>query len=127
MRELSLSSAIVNTVVKHAKGRKVSAVDVRVGGLRQVVPESLVFFFGIVARDTVCEEAELRLDLLAAWLRCPACELEWDPAPEPALDVVVPTFHCPTCGMEELETLAGDELEVASIEVEDARDRLLSA
>jgi hydrogenase nickel incorporation protein HypA/HybF len=127
MRELSLSGVIVNTVLKQADGRKLSAVDVRIGALRQVVPESLVFYFGIVARDTVCEEAELRLDLLAAWLRCPACELEWDPAPQPALDVGWPTFHCPTCGSAEFEILAGDELEVASIEIEEARHRVLSA
>lgn len=120
MHELSISSAIVNTVVKHAEGRQVSSVDLRVGALRQVVSESLVFYFGIVARDTVCEEADLNVELISARLRCRACEREWDPAPEPALDIVVPSFRCPTCGTAESETLAGDELEVESIEVEDA-------
>ncbi len=126
MHELSISSAIVNTVVKHAAGRKVSVVDLRIGALRQVVSESLVFYFGIVARDTVCEDAELHLDLVAARLRCLACELEWDPSPEPALDIVVPKFRCPTCGTAESETLAGNELEVESIEVEDAPSGVLS-
>jgi hydrogenase nickel incorporation protein HypA/HybF len=126
VHELSISSAIVNTVVKHARGRQVSVVDLRIGALRQVVPDSLVFYFGIVARDTICEEAELRLDLIPAKLRCPSCELEWDPAPEPALDIVVPNFRCPTCGTAESQTLAGDELEVESIEVEDAPSGILS-
>ena len=126
MHELSISSAIVNTVIKHARGREVSAVDLRIGALRQVVPDSLVFYFEIVARDTVCTEAELRLELVPARLRCLACELEWDPSPEPALDVVVPAFRCPTCGTAESETLAGDELEVESIEVEDAPSGVLS-
>jgi hydrogenase nickel incorporation protein HypA/HybF len=118
MHELPLSGAIVNTVVQHADRRKVRVVNVRIGALRQVVSDSLVFYFGIVARDTVCEEAELRLDLTAARLRCPACELEWDPSPGPAFDVVPPTFRCPTCGTAESETLAGDEFEVESIEVD---------
>ena len=53
MHELSLSSAIVNTVVKHAAGRQVSLVSLRVGRLRQVVPDTLEFYFELVARDTV--------------------------------------------------------------------------
>ena len=52
MHELSLSSAIVNTVVKHADGRRVSVVNLRVGHLRQVVPDSLEFYFEFVARGT---------------------------------------------------------------------------
>jgi hydrogenase nickel incorporation protein HypA/HybF len=118
MHELSISSAIVNTVVKHAAERPVNAVKLRVGALRQVVPGSLAFYFEIVARGTVCEGAELELELVPALLRCPACVGEWDPAPEPALDgVLIPAFRCPTCGSAGAETLTGDELEVESIEV----------
>ena len=39
MHELSLSSAIVNTVVKHAEGRPVTVVSLRVGRLRQADDE----------------------------------------------------------------------------------------
>ncbi len=45
MHELSLSSAIVNTVTKHAAGRRVSVINLRVGQLRQVIPDSLEFYF----------------------------------------------------------------------------------
>ncbi len=55
MHELSLSSAIVNTVAKHAGGRTVTVVNLRVGRLRQVVPDTLDFYFAFVARDSVCE------------------------------------------------------------------------
>ena len=55
MHELSLSSAIVNTAVKHADGRRVTVVNLRVGRLRQVIPDTLEFYFEFVARDTVCE------------------------------------------------------------------------
>ena len=41
MHELSLSSAIVNTVVKHAAGASGDLVNLRVGRLRQVVPDTL--------------------------------------------------------------------------------------
>lgn len=126
MHELSISSAVVNTVVKHAEGRRVSVVNLRVGALRQIVPSSLAFYFEIVARESVCEGAQLDLELVDALLRCDECGSEWDPAPEPALDIVIPVFRCPDCGSAGTKTVAGDELEVDSIEVEDSSGRVLS-
>ena len=66
MHELSLSGAIVNTVVKHADGRQVTVVNLRVGRLRQVVPDTLEFYFEFVARGTVCEGARLEQELVDA-------------------------------------------------------------
>ena len=62
MHELSISSAIVDTAIKHARGQRVTVVDVRLGRLRQVVPDSLAFYFDIVSRETPCEGAELRIE-----------------------------------------------------------------
>ncbi|MGH2858700.1 MAG: hydrogenase maturation nickel metallochaperone HypA, partial [Solirubrobacteraceae bacterium] len=59
MHELSLSGAIVDTAVRHARGRRVTLVSLRVGALRQVVPDSLAFYFEFVARGTLCEGARL--------------------------------------------------------------------
>jgi hydrogenase nickel incorporation protein HypA/HybF len=127
MHELSISSAIVDTALRHAGGRRVRAVNVRIGALRQVVPDSLAFYFEIVARDTLCEGATLDLGPVRALLRCGACDRRWDPAPEPAFDgVLVPAFRCPGCGAPAAETVAGDELEVESIEVEDAPSGVVS-
>ena len=110
MHELSLSSAIVNTVAKHADGRKVTVVSLRVGKLRQVVPDTLEFYFEFVARDTVCDGARLEQEVVDARLRCNPCEHEW------AIDI--PAFRCPTCGGSDVEIASGDEFEVESIEVE---------
>ena len=112
MHELSLSSAIVNTVAKHAAGRRVSTVQLRVGRLRQVIPETLEFYFEFVARDTVCEGATLKQEVIEARLRCLECELDWP--------IEIPAFRCPTCGGGRVEVAAGDEFEVESIEVEEA-------
>ena len=73
MHELSLSSAIVDTVVKHADGRRVTRRQLRVGRLRQVVPETLEFYFEFVARGTVCEGARLEQEVIDARLRCARC------------------------------------------------------
>ena len=52
--------------------------SVRVGRLRQVVPESLEFCFGMVARGTVCEGARLELEVVPAGLRCGPAAHEWE-------------------------------------------------
>jgi hydrogenase nickel incorporation protein HypA/HybF len=111
VHELSLSGAIVNTVEKHAAGRRVSVVQLRVGHLRQVVPETLEFYFEFVARGTLCEGARLEQELIPATLRCEGCELVW------AIDI--PAFRCPRCASAAVAVASGNEFEVESIEVEE--------
>ena len=112
MHELSLSGAIVNTVVKHAAGRPVSLVSMRIGALRQVVPDTLEFYFGFVSKGTVCEGARLEQELVPALLRCADCEREWE--------IDMPIFMCPDCGAgSRVEVASGEEFEVESIEVEE--------
>jgi hydrogenase nickel incorporation protein HypA/HybF len=110
MHELSVSAAVVDTAVRHAAGRKVTSVHVRVGALRQVVPDSLAFYFQIVSRETVCEGATLEQELVAARLRCEDCQTEWG--------VDAPAFRCPACAAGAVAVVYGDELEVESIDVE---------
>ena len=79
-------------------------ISLRVGALRQVVPESLEFYVEIVGRDTVCEGARLDLEIVAARLAC--CGGEWEP----------PSFRCPSCGAGGV-VVSGDEFMVESIEL----------
>ncbi|HXV51863.1 MAG TPA: hydrogenase maturation nickel metallochaperone HypA [Solirubrobacterales bacterium] len=141
MHELSISSAVVDTALRHAGGRRVTGVEVKVGALRQVVPDSLAFYFEIVSRGTDCEGAELELDVIAAWMRCATCGHAWDPSPQPVESgastvarlgsaseahgdpaLALPAFRCPACERADVETVRGDELEVESIEVENAEE-----
>jgi hydrogenase nickel incorporation protein HypA/HybF len=114
MHELSLATGIVETVVKHAEGRRVESVQMRIGTLRQVVPESLVFYFGICSRDSVCEGAALELEILEARLRCNDCAREWQ------LDL--PDFRCTSCSGSNVEVTSGTEFEVESIEVTEEKE-----
>jgi hydrogenase nickel incorporation protein HypA/HybF len=109
MHELSLATGIVETVVKHADGRRVISVEMRIGTLRQVVPESLEFYFGICSRDTVCEGATLEQEIIHARLNCRSCGEEWE--------LSEPDFRCRSCAESDVEVIAGTEFEVESIEV----------
>ena len=61
MHELSIAEAIVDVAARHAAGRRVLRVEVKVGHLRQVVPDSLCFAFGLVAQGTALDGAELAI------------------------------------------------------------------
>jgi len=111
VHELSLATAIVNTAVRHAGGRRVRLVCLRVGALRQVVPDSLAFYFDLIARGTPCEGARLEQELVGARLRCRPCARAWE--------IELPAFRCPFCGGGQVEVAAGDEFLVESIEVEE--------
>ncbi len=112
MHELSLSSAILDTVVRHAEDRKVNRVELTVGALRQVVPSSLEFYWGIVTRDTVCEDSVLELTEIEARVACKECDAEpWT--------LENPIFRCPACGGSDVEVLTGTEFLVDSIDVEE--------
>jgi hydrogenase nickel incorporation protein HypA/HybF len=111
VHELSLSRAVLDTAVRHAAGRPVRLVTLRVGRLRQVVPGTLEFYFELVARGTLCEGARLEQEIVPARLRCEACAREWE--------IELPAFRCPTCGGGEVAVSAGEEFQVESIEVEE--------
>ena len=108
MHELSLAGAVIDTVERHAAGRSVTAVYLRVGYLRQVVPASLHFYFGHVSRGTVCEGARLEQELVPARLRC-GCGREWE------LDEL--DFRCPSCASADAVVVSGEEFMVDSIDV----------
>jgi hydrogenase nickel incorporation protein HypA/HybF len=111
MHELSLSGAIVEAALRHAGGARVKVVSVRVGALRQAVPEALDFAFQIVAQGTRCEGAELVQTIVAARLTCTKCGA--------TSGVGEPPLWCRTCGGRSVAVTAGAELELESIVVED--------
>jgi hydrogenase nickel incorporation protein HypA/HybF len=111
VHELSIAGAILDTARRHADGRRVTLVSLRVGRLRQVVPDSLEFYWGIVTRDTECEQAQLAIEEIELRLHCSACGREWEP--------LVPFFRCGHCDGGEVSVRSGEELEVDYIEVEE--------
>jgi len=121
MHELAVAREIVGVAERHAGGLAVSVVRVKVGCLRQVVPEYLGFYFEVCARDTSCGGAELEWERIPSLLRCGACGAEWDPAPPPARadQELLVDFRCPGCRGGDHSVISGDELVVESIEVEE--------
>ena len=111
MHELSIAEAVVRIAERHAAGRRVARVELKVGHLRQVVPSALEFAFELVAQGTVVEGAELAMEEVPAAGRCRSCDAETAFGGFP--------FTCSACGGLDVEVTRGEELLVDSLELEE--------
>jgi hydrogenase nickel incorporation protein HypA/HybF len=111
MHELSIAESVVRIAERHADGRRVASVEVRVGALRQVVPSALDFAFGLVAQGTTVEGAELAIEDVPAAVACRDCAAENEVSGFP--------WRCPSCGGLDVDVIRGEELQVESLELED--------
>ncbi|HUF31959.1 MAG TPA: hydrogenase maturation nickel metallochaperone HypA [Acidimicrobiales bacterium] len=109
MHELSVCQAIVDTVRDHAGGRPLRQVNVRIGHLRQVVPDSLLFSWEILTEDSELAGCTLAVEHIAAVIGCRGCGVETE------LDR--PLMVCPACEGHDVEVLRGEEFQIASIDV----------
>ena len=113
MHEMAIALQIVEiakaAVPPDMTGAKVEYVNLRIGRLTAVVPESLRFCFGVVSRDTPLAGAELQIDEVPIVARCRSCGAR--------SSIDEPPFVCSACGDGRLEIVSGRELTVTSIEV----------
>jgi hydrogenase nickel incorporation protein HypA/HybF len=116
MHELSIAESVIAVAERHARGRAVTKVELRVGHLRQVVPSALVFAFQLVSRGTALDGAELAIEDVPARGRCRDCESETTMAGFP--------LACSACGGLDLEILAGEELLVDSLELDEVEEAM---
>jgi hydrogenase nickel incorporation protein HypA/HybF len=118
MHELSIAEAVVDIALRHADGRPVRVVELKVGHLRQVVPSALEFAFELVAEGTLLEGAELRMEDVPAAGTCRTCGAE-TPLPDFPL-------CCRHCGGFDVEVTRGEELLVDSLELQEEMGSLRS-
>jgi hydrogenase nickel incorporation protein HypA/HybF len=88
---------------------RVERVNLKIGRLAAVVPDSLRFCFEIVSKDTPLAGAELSIEETPVTARCRDCGERWT--------IAEPVFTCQACQSGSLEILSGRELDIVSIEV----------
>ena len=115
MHEMGIAMQIIKIAVASIpadlKKPQVKRVNIKVGKLSAVVPESLRFCFQIAVQDTPLCDAELNIEEIPLKIRCTDCNVEWT-AHEPV-------FVCRNCNGTSVEMLSGRELDITSIEVID--------
>ncbi len=112
MHELSLCEAIAATVSRHAGDQEATGVVVRIGHLRQVVPDALSFCWTMLTDGTDLQGCSLEIEHVPAVIRCDGCHAET------ALDV--PLMVCPACTSDAVTLLTGEEFLVVAVDLVEA-------
>jgi len=110
VHELSICSSIADIAVRHAAGRTVSVINVRVGQLRQIVPDTLVYCWGLVSEQTPLAGSRIVVESVPARIRCRSCDHAAEVGDSPS-------FACGRCGGVEVEIVAGEEFLITSLEL----------
>lgn len=112
MHELALGQAIVDSVNRRAEGREIHQVVVRIGHLRQVVPDSLQFAWEMLTQGSDLDRTRLEIDHVPAVIVCRECGettiLSW------------PILLCASCDSIDVELVSGEEFLIATMDLRDA-------
>ena len=111
MHEMSITQGIIDLCLEHAVLRRVRSLDVEIGELSSVVPESIEFCFEACSRETLLEGAVLNVIRVPGLGQCLGCGQE-----TPLTELY---GSCQKCGSNRVEIVAGEELRVREIEVDD--------
>ena len=111
MHELSIADAVLQIALAHARDRRIETIEIKVGHLRQVVPDALAFAFTLVSEGTNAEGAELLMEEVPAAGICRACgsQTQFDGFP----------LACAACGGLDVELVRGEELLVDALSMEE--------
>jgi hydrogenase nickel incorporation protein HypA/HybF len=119
MHELSIAASIVESVSETAAsypGSTVKQVRLRIGALASVIEDSLKFCWEITVEGTPLQGAELVVQIVPVLAHCAACGKDGE---LPNLQ----SFRCPHCGEPVTDLRQGRELEIESIEIDEAEPK----
>lgn len=113
MHELALTEGIIDIVNSEARKRnftKVQKITLKIGEYSGVIPECILEFFPLAAKDTAAQDAEVEIQEIKADFRCLECGHTGLPEK---------TTHCCTeCGSASIKMISGREFYVESLTVE---------
>lgn len=117
MHEAALAQELVDLIERVAlenRATTVTRATVEVGELSGVVAEALSFAFEVARQNTVAATCELALLSSPLIVSCPACGFRGN--------ATRGIIGCPTCDAVPLEVVAGRDMRLVSIDVEDEQN-----
>ena len=113
MHEVSVCQSMLKQVEEIAQqqhARLVTSIRVRVGPLSGIEPQLLSHAFPVVSAGTIAEDAHLVFEPSPIRVKCKLCGEE--------SDAEISKLVCGLCGHWQTQLLSGDEMLLASVEVE---------
>jgi hydrogenase nickel incorporation protein HypA/HybF len=120
MHEMGIALQIIEiateSIPADAGDVRVEKINLKIGKLAAVVPDSLQFCFNVAIKETPLEGAKLVIHELPVTARCKDCATQWT--------LTSPAFICENCDSGSLEILSGRELDIESIEIAQEDDHV---
>jgi hydrogenase nickel incorporation protein HypA/HybF len=113
MHELSVTESILDITLRYAKeasATRVTDLYIVAGQLSSIVDDSVQFYWEIIAKDTLAENAKLHFRRIPTELLCLDCTHRYKPTPD--------ELACPQCGSFHVKVVAGEEFLLEAINVE---------
>ncbi len=113
MHELALCQALLEQVLGTARERgahRVTAIVLRIGPLAGVEPGLLRRAYSVASAGSVAAEARLAVEEMPVRVRCMKCNAEGEAS--------MGDLSCRSCGYWRTQLISGDELLLASVELE---------
>jgi len=113
MHELSITESLLKISLQYAEkanAKKVTDLHIVMGELASMVDDSIQFYWEIIAKDTIAEQATLHFRRVPAELQCMTCLEKYHPTDRELV--------CPKCNGVGAKIIAGEEFALESIDVE---------
>jgi hydrogenase nickel incorporation protein HypA/HybF len=117
MHELPVTESILEIALRYAqeaKATRITKLHLVIGQLATLVDDSIQFYWNIIAKDTIAEDALLDFKRIPAEFLCLDCNERYVPGEE--------ILACPKCQSLRIKIIAGEEFCLESIDVETAED-----
>ncbi len=114
MHELSIAQGIVDIVKQHVPEHElpnVRAIRLKIGAVAGIVQDSLEFSFSVITAESPLAGAVLAIETIPFIVKCTQCGRE--SLNEQGI------ILCSYCGSSDTTVIAGTEMQIAAIEVED--------
>ncbi len=113
MHELPITESLLKISLQHAEkanAKRVTDLHIVIGELASMVDDSIQFYWEVIAKDTIAEQATLHFRRIPAELQCMTCFEEYHPTDGELI--------CPKCHGVGAKIIAGEEFFLESIDVE---------
>jgi hydrogenase nickel incorporation protein HypA/HybF len=113
MHELPVTESILEIALRHARdagAKRITDLHLVIGQLASIIDDSVQFYWDIISKGTLAENAILHFRRIPAEMLCKDCRARYQPSDD--------DFACPQCGSTHIQITAGEEFYLESIDVE---------
>lgn len=113
MHELPVAECLLEIALRYGESsgaRRITGLNLVIGQLSSIVDDSVIFYWQMIAEDTIASGSMLHFERVSLELACLDCETAFKPGGD--------DFACPECHSLRVKVTAGEEFYLESIEIE---------